>query len=409
MDVGSRINASNPPLNHQEASHMKRILIIEDDPLIANIYQQKFNLEGFLVDVATDGKDGLKMVDTRRHDLVLLDLMLPVMNGVEVLKAIRVKSDLRFLPVVVFSNCYLTDMVEAAKRAGATQVLTKASHTPRQVVEIVCAMLTASHVTPSPAAARPAAEEHPPAAQPTVMRELDFQSEIQRSCLQAMPGCIETMRRLMKDVLENPDDLLVLHELYLKTRSVATNSGLAGLPTLARLAAALEALLKELHARPDCIQPAALRTVSQCLDFLLLFCRQCLHPEIRDIRTLYILIADPSETVLQAVNTAFEKAHLKVIRARTGAVAEQILADNTFDLLLLNWEMPDMPGAELLAKARSSETHRKTPAVFMTPAASFDQRLPSCEKEGCDLLATPFLPTEAVVKALTLILKSRIA
>lgn len=385
---------------------MKRILIIEDDPLIANIYQQKFNLEGFLVDVAADGKQGIQMIETRKHDLVLLDLMLPAMNGVEVLKVVRSKSDLRFLPIIVFSNCYLTDMVAEAQRAGATQILTKATHTPRQVVEIVCALMATSTAAPTVAATPAEATKVPPTA---VKVDLEFQSGLQRSCLEAMPGCIDTMQRLLQTFRQNPDDTLILHELYLKARSAATNTGLAGLPTIARLMTALEALLRELYAQPDRIGPPVLRTISQCVDFLPALCRQSLHPGIRDIGTLYVLVVDPDEAGLRSVSAALEKANVKTLRARTGATALQFLNDNSFDLLWVNHDLPDMPGSEVGSKLRARAGQPQPPVVFATPLATFPQRIQADPREANERIAIPFPPTEPVVKVLTLILQSRIA
>ena len=100
---------------------MNKILIIEDDQIVANIYRNKFALDGFQVEVALDGQVGLEMVRSFRPDAVVLDLMLPRLTGVELMKRIRSEPGCGQLPLIVFSNTYLTAMVEEAWKAGATK------------------------------------------------------------------------------------------------------------------------------------------------------------------------------------------------------------------------------------------------------------------------------------------------
>jgi two-component system, chemotaxis family, sensor histidine kinase and response regulator WspE len=116
---------------------MKRMLIIEDDQLVGSIYRHKFQSEGFEVQVAVDGEAGWNAVRTMRPDVVILDLMLPKLNGVEVLKRIRATAESRELPVIVLSNAYLSSLIQDAWRAGADNCLIKANCTPKQLLEVV--------------------------------------------------------------------------------------------------------------------------------------------------------------------------------------------------------------------------------------------------------------------------------
>jgi len=116
---------------------MKKILIVEDDQLVATTYKKRFSEAGWAVELAPDGLEGIKMVTAVKPDVVLLDLLMPRLDGIEVLKYIRSHPDLRNLPVVVFSNSYMTNMVENAWRAGADQCLMKASTTPPQLFDAV--------------------------------------------------------------------------------------------------------------------------------------------------------------------------------------------------------------------------------------------------------------------------------
>lgn len=135
---------------------MKKILIVEDDQLVASAYKKRFGEAGYLVDWAPDGLEGIKMVGTLKPDVVLLDLLMPRLDGIEVLKYIRAHPELKNLPVVVFSNSYMTNLVENAWRNGADQCLMKASTTPAQLFDAVnkamqkaAARMAAAASTPS--------------------------------------------------------------------------------------------------------------------------------------------------------------------------------------------------------------------------------------------------------------------
>ena len=116
---------------------MKKVLIVEDNQLVANIYGNRFTLEGFQVKIAPDGQAALDLVHGFRPDAVILDLMLPKMTGVELMKKIRAEPSLAPLPVIVFSDAYMTAMMEQAWKAGATNCLSKEHSTPKQAVEAV--------------------------------------------------------------------------------------------------------------------------------------------------------------------------------------------------------------------------------------------------------------------------------
>src|SRR4030088_2174129 len=123
---------------------MKKILIVEDDQIVANIYRNKFSVDGFQVEIALDGQLGLELVRSFRPDAVILDLMLPKMTGVELMKKIRLEEDFQHLPVIVFSNTYLTNMVQEAWKAGATKCLSKANCSPKQLLDVVRGTLSSN-------------------------------------------------------------------------------------------------------------------------------------------------------------------------------------------------------------------------------------------------------------------------
>jgi CheY-like chemotaxis protein len=120
---------------------MKTILFVEDDPVIIHVYRAKFMREGFRVEVACDGLSAIKLLPAARPDLVVLDLMMPKFNGVDVLKFIRAEPELKTIPVIILSNAYLTDLAQAAARLGVELALLKSGCTPAQLLEAVNQLL----------------------------------------------------------------------------------------------------------------------------------------------------------------------------------------------------------------------------------------------------------------------------
>ncbi len=141
---------------------MKRVLIVEDDAIIANIYQRKLQMESFQVQHALDGELAIEAVKTNPPDIILLDLQLPKKNGIEVLEFVRSNEPTKNTPVVVFTNSYLGSLVQSAWKAGANKCLTKAICTPKQVADVLKATLAGKDL-PTPAGDTAAANSTKPA------------------------------------------------------------------------------------------------------------------------------------------------------------------------------------------------------------------------------------------------------
>lgn len=122
---------------------MKRILIVDDNQMLANLYRGSLTAAGFVVEVAHDGESGLTAARKTPPDVVLLDMMMPRMDGLEVLTTLRGDPALGAVPVIVFSNAYTSDRMAQLWQAGATQVLVKANSTPKVILEAVRTALAA--------------------------------------------------------------------------------------------------------------------------------------------------------------------------------------------------------------------------------------------------------------------------
>ncbi|GAC1337780.1 MAG: hypothetical protein NVSMB29_02660 [Candidatus Dormibacteria bacterium] len=102
-----------------------RILVVDDDPRLLHIVAMYLGIEGYDVASASNGEEGLKRVDDHKPELVILDIMMPGMDGVEACRRIRANPATAHIPVLMFSALSGDDDVERARLAGATHLITK--------------------------------------------------------------------------------------------------------------------------------------------------------------------------------------------------------------------------------------------------------------------------------------------
>ena len=118
-------------------SPMAKIAIIEDDAAISQMYRIKFEAEGYTVETAENGVLGLKLAETMKPDIILLDLMMPEMNGHEMLIALRKTSWGQHIKVVILTNMGEQEAPAGVRDLEVSDFILKADMTPRQVAEIV--------------------------------------------------------------------------------------------------------------------------------------------------------------------------------------------------------------------------------------------------------------------------------
>jgi DNA-binding response OmpR family regulator len=115
---------------------MKKILIIEDEHVLNDMYALKFRKEGFDVTSSYDGLDGLTKISQQDPDLILLDIMMPSMNGFETLEAIRMQTSSN-CKIVMFTNVVDQEKLNEALSMGADGYLIKSNTTPADAVKTV--------------------------------------------------------------------------------------------------------------------------------------------------------------------------------------------------------------------------------------------------------------------------------
>lgn len=119
------------------AERKKKILLVEDDIFVKDIYTKKFGLEGYEIILAENGVEALKKMEEDIPDIILMDIMMPYMDGLEALAKIRENETWKKIPVIMLSNLSDKERIDFAMEKGASECLIKAHFTPAEVAEKV--------------------------------------------------------------------------------------------------------------------------------------------------------------------------------------------------------------------------------------------------------------------------------
>jgi CheY-like chemotaxis protein len=500
---------------------MKKILIIEDDLIVRSIYRRKFEMSGYTVETAEEGAAALALLPQFRPDVIQVDIMLlPGMDGVEVIRKIRANPEFKKTPVLVLSSFYRPDLARDAWKAGANKCVSKMDCTPSLALDLVEQLLAdegsgftqtygtiplakdalddqaevaplkipTSLVEPDPvkpapagtaapnpekpklrvaldlspstgaapsmpkladqsaasaateepkpkffggtvpppfksttlpslgrqAPAKPIADESPapvpetkpaPAATPSGS---DFRVEIRQEFLRRAPQIQAELQDRVNALIKSKsvnDQLSLLRDLEVCIGSLASLSGITGFSRISHLSGAMDALLQELDRKPSQMTASVLRTIAHASD--------CMNVLFRDLtgisqdvpQSLLILVVDDEPISRRTVSIALGKASLRCVGIEDPKMALTILKENSFDLIFLDAEMPELNGFELCTELRKLPTNKTTPVIFVTAMTNFEIRAQSSLSGGNDLIAKPFLMMELAVKALTYLLK----
>jgi CheY-like chemotaxis protein len=533
---------------------MKKILIVENDPILRGIYRRKFDLSGFVVEAVDDGPVALDTVPEFKPNLIQMDLTLPSMSGAELIRRIRALPNFRIVPIVVLSSFYRPDLVKEAYDAGANKCVSKMDCTPNLALEIVEQIFSGEILglypqplgnspipvsmpppppkpdapipmpapvetppppppaplaattpalspapsslprlvippsppkfggvtatppappapagraapekipftaplirmpQPAPAAATPAipaptptpvfsglrapgapkfstapgaAPPPPRAAEPAPPEEergepaapdfgsdatSTFRLEIRQEFLKRVPQIQMDLRERVGALVRSKsttEQLTLMQGFNTSISSLVGLAGITGFSRIAHLAGAMEALIKDLQKKPKQMTSSVLRTIAHASDCLNVLFRD-IHLGAQEIpQSLLILAVDDEPISRRTISVALAKASLRCICIEEAKMALTILAENQFDLVFLDAEMPEMNGFELCAELRKTATNKATPVIFVTSLTNFEVRAQSSLAGANDLIAKPFLMMELAVKSLTYLLRPK--
>lgn len=389
------------------AHEIKTIAIIDDDAVLRKSLELRLTKEGYAIQSAADGAAALEMLRRIRPDLVLLDLLLPSVPGLEVLKHIRSDAVLKNVPVIVFTNSYLSSMIQAAWQKGATRCLTKASCTLEQLSEIIQGLLAAPSALKVPPAPLPSAA----LPDPTSGRTTTSQNNLRAEVLANAPALIASLRALFQGASKAGDlatQQPIIAEMGRTIHTLTGSASMGGLTFVAQLCGVLEALLQELSSKSENVHASSLRTVALAIDLL----NDLLEPDQSKPNDFAVppltLVVDDDPISSRAVCAALEKARLRTVRTDQPSLALTLMEQNPFNLVLLDVRMPGMDGFAVCKQLRAFEHHHRTPVIFVTSLADFATRANSMLSGGNDLFAKPFLLADLACRALTCLIRAEL-
>lgn len=116
---------------------MHKILIIEDEQLLSDLYKIAFTKRNYEVELAVDGEDGLQKVKAGKPALILLDIMMPKMNGLQVLQHLKANPETKDIPVYIITNLTENTLEQQMRQLGALKLILKSQYLPDQIVDTV--------------------------------------------------------------------------------------------------------------------------------------------------------------------------------------------------------------------------------------------------------------------------------
>jgi DNA-binding response OmpR family regulator len=372
-----------------------RILLVDDDAFIVRLYRKQLSDAGYEVEVAEDGLAAMKGLKSHRPNLAVLDIMMPKFSGLEVLNFIRSNGDLANTKVVVLSNFYFDGDERKTVLAKADAEFVKSNCTPTKLLDTIKHLLSEG--------SKPVDKNAAPTSCPS-------QAGAREDFLKNAASTMVSLRQLNTAFLRargTPSQNARLLDFYRRTHFVTSLAGLAGFPHIALLSNAFEALLMELHEKPETIGPSTLQTVAMTLDYLGSLITNA-EVDTPAPATGHALVVDDEPLATRAMTIALQRAKLKVTSFPDAQSALNALEGETFDLMLFDIFMPDMDGVELCKRVRALPQYKTTPVIFVTAATDFQKRAETVMSGGNDLIAKPFRPIELAVKAVMLLLRAKL-
>jgi len=380
----------------------KKILFVEDDPVVLTLYRNRLQREGFEVLFAEDGEVALNVLSQTRPDLVVLDLMLPKVNGVDVLKHIRADDRLKSTPVLILSNAYMTELAQKAMQSGANKGMLKTECTPAKLVEAVRDMLGYDPAFGLVAgkSGKSQAEAFVAAAAAAHADEMTLKST-REEFIKDAPAEIAKIRDHSLAYIKaatTPTGLQQLNNLFQRVHFLTARAGLAGCAKSALLASAFEALLFEVVFKPASVTASVLQTIAQAVDCLgRLFQNGDTGTAGLSLKAK-ILIVDDDAVCNYTMVAALKRAHFEPVSVEDPTVAMQMVQTTQYDIILLDINMPGMNGFEVCEALRRMPQYKETPVIFITGNGDFQNRAQGILSGGNDLITKPTSPLELVLK-----------
>lgn len=401
---------------------MKHVLLVDDDAVTLKLYETALTRLGFKITPAVDGIRASQALIAAKPDIVVLDLMMPNFNGVDVLKFIRTNNNLKDLPVIVLTNAYLTDIAAKAIELGVQDASLKVRCSPAQLAKSINRIFEEGPTLVKSPQAAPSASPEQPLAIPALARPVLDVPATPLKPVASEPRSNEQIHDSVRTALLNNaakirQELHALHQefvraqidtersvrlqnLYRRVHFLTATAGMAGCYRIALLSSAFEALLFEVTNQPALMTPSIRMTLATANDFLGQLLSRVTEIEVPNALTPRALIVDDDPLSNRLISAALRYDHLDVRTEEDPFAALEVANKAHYDLFLLDIEMPGLDGFQLCEALRTMPEYAKVPVIFVTSHADFDNRAKSVLSGSNDLISKPVFPIELAVKAI---------
>jgi len=368
----------------------KRILILDNDLLLSNLYRERLEAEGFVVESARTGAAGLRAMAERPADALVVDSVTPSPDVIEVITTLRGQPATSKLPIIVLPTAR-APLADAAHEAGASQVLNRSVNPIADLIDAIESALGMKRTS-------------------EVSKRMPFRPDESwlKLSLDSAKETITAMRRGLHAISRDAKDAAAARDLFQQVHQLTEQMAVLNQKPVFHLTSAMEALLFDLYRLPEHANPSILRTLGQGLDFLANLLNEKNRMRANDPAMAKVLIVDDEDGARKIVAASMQLVNLKPVSASTPSAALTALLVQEFDLIFLDVGLPEMDGFQLCGKVRALPAHKKTPIVFITGMATFQNRVQSSLSGGNDFVGKPFSVPEMALKALIWVFKGQL-
>jgi len=368
----------------------KRILILDNDLLLSNLYRERLEAEGFVVESARTGAAGLRAMAERPADALVVDSVTPSPDVIEVITTLRGQPATSKLPIIVLPTAR-APLAEAAHEAGASQVLNRSVNPIADLIDAIESALGMKRTS-------------------EVTKRMPFRPDESwlKLSLDSAKETITAMRRGLHAISRDAKDTAAARDLFQQVHQLTEQMAVLNQKPVFHLTSAMEALLFDLYRLPEHANPSIIRTLGQGLDFLANLLNEKNRLRANDPAMAKVLIVDDEDGARKIVAASMQLVNLKPVLAATPSAALTALLVQEFDLIFLDVGLPEMDGFQLCGKVRALPAHKKTPIVFITGMATFQNRVQSSLSGGNDFVGKPFSVPEMALKALIWVFKGQL-
>jgi|GEM_PF-174763 len=405
---------SNPETKARESGPLvgRHVLLVEDNDLNRELATELLVDLGIKVTIAENGRDAVDMVDTRTFDLILMDIQMPVMDGLTATKLIRADSRFAALPIIAMTAHAMTGDRERSLNAGMSDHLTKPVD-PAALNEMLLRWMPAA--SPSPASSSGAEPERPEAHDgiPAELPPFDIPAALVRT--NNKPALLRKILLGLRDQYANAAAELRTHILYRKTEqaerlahSLKSIAAMLGAAELTEAAASLEAALRggqagsqasDLPPLVDRLEHALIPAVAAAatLDRRAPGALAVVEDEaVRSTKPRHsILIIDDEPLVVSLLADTFQDYN--ILTARDGQTALEMALLARPEMILLDVNMPGIDGFEVCRRLKEDARIREIPVIFLTGSGDVTSETKGLKLGAVDYVTKPMNP--AVLRA----------